>query len=58
MIGSAVALALLASHVGIVGRGVIAIMLAALLVSFTLFVSFDLDRPTRGFIEVPSTRPR
>ena len=56
VIGSAVALALLASHVGIVGRGVIAIMLAALLVSFTLFVSFDLDRPTRGFIEVPSTR--
>ena len=46
VIGSAVALALLASHVGIVGRGVIAIMLAALLVSFTLFVSFDLDRPT------------
>jgi hypothetical protein len=29
--------------------------MAALLVSFTLFVTFDLDRPSRGFIQVPST---
>jgi hypothetical protein len=56
VIGAAIALGLLASHVGIVGKGALAIMLAALLVSATLFVSFDLDRPTRGFIEVPSTR--
>ena len=55
VLGSAVALALLASHAGVVGRGVVAILLASLLVSFTLFISFDLDRPTRGFIEVPST---
>ena len=55
VIGAAIALGLLASHVAIIGRGIVATMLAALLVSFTLFVSFDLDRPSRGFIEVPST---
>jgi hypothetical protein len=55
VVGSAIALALLASHVSILGRGVVATMLAAVLVSFTLLVTFDLDRPTRGFIEVPST---
>ena len=28
-------------------------MLAAILVSMLLLVTFDLDRPTRGFIQVP-----
>jgi hypothetical protein len=55
VVGSALALALLASYVSILGRGVVATMLAAVLVALTLFVTFDLDRPTRGFIEVPST---
>jgi hypothetical protein len=55
VIGAAIALGLLASHVALLGRGVIATMMAALLVGFTLFVTFDLDRPSRGFIQVPST---
>jgi hypothetical protein len=55
VIGAAIALGLLASHVALLGRGVIAIMMAAVLVSFTLFVTFELDRPSRGFIAVPST---
>jgi len=55
VIGAAIALGLLACNVALLGRGVIPILLAALLVSFTLFVTFDLDRPSRGFIQVPST---
>jgi hypothetical protein len=55
VIGAAIALGLLTSHVALLGRGIIATMLAAVLVSFTLFVTFDLDRPSRGFIQVPST---
>jgi hypothetical protein len=55
VLGAAIALGLLASHVALLGRGVIATVMAALLVSFTLFVTFDLDRPSRGFIQVPST---
>jgi hypothetical protein len=55
MVGAAIALGLLACNVALLGRGVIPILLAALLVSFTLFVTFDLDRPSRGFIQVPST---
>ena len=37
------------------GRGVLTSALAALLVSLTLLVTFDLDRPTRGLIRIPST---
>jgi hypothetical protein len=29
--------------------------LAALLIGITLFVTADLDRPSRGFIRVPAT---
>jgi hypothetical protein len=31
------------------------VVLAATLVTLLLLVTFDLDRPTRGFIRVPST---
>jgi len=55
VIGAAIALGLLACNVALLGRGIIPILLAALLVSFTLFVTFDLDRPSRGTIQVPST---
>ena len=52
---AAVALAVLALHVATLGRGALAVLLAALLVVLLLQVTFDLDRPTRGLIEVPTT---
>jgi hypothetical protein len=53
--GAALALGLLAAYLAIVGRGVLAVSLAALLVTGLLFVISDLDRPTRGPIQVPDT---
>ncbi len=51
--GSAVAMFLLGLHVGALGRSLIPVLLAATLVTMLLFVTFDLDRPTRGFITIP-----
>jgi hypothetical protein len=53
--GAAVALGLLAFYLAILGRGVLTVVLAAALVAMLLLVTFDLDRPTRGLIRVPST---
>jgi len=53
--GAAVALALLAFYLAILGRGVGTVLLAAGLITLLLLVTFDLDRPTRGLIEVPDT---
>jgi hypothetical protein len=58
LLGAALALALLASYLAILGRGVPAVALASLLVSFLLLVIADLDRPTRGMIRVPDTALR
>lgn len=55
VIGAALALGLLAAYLAIVGRGVVAVSLAAVLVTGLLFVTCDLDRPTRGPIQVPDT---
>jgi hypothetical protein len=55
MIGAAAALGLLAMHIAILGRGIGPVLVAAGLVTLLLFVTFDLDRPTRGLIKVPST---
>jgi hypothetical protein len=55
LLGSALALGLLAAYLAIVGRGVVAVLLASALVAFLLLVTFDLDRPTRGMIRVPDT---
>jgi len=55
LLGAALALGLLASYLAILGRGVVAVALAAMLVSFLLLVIADLDRPTRGMIRVPDT---
>ncbi|HET9120167.1 MAG TPA: hypothetical protein VFN72_06505, partial [Solirubrobacterales bacterium] len=55
VVGAALALGLLAAYLAIVGRGVLAVSLAALLVTGLLFVICDLDRPTRGPIQVPDT---
>ena len=53
--GAALALGLLAAYLAIVGRGVLAVSLASVLVAFLLLVTADLDRPTRGMIQVPDT---
>jgi hypothetical protein len=55
VLGSALALGLLAVYLAIVGRGVLAVSLASVLVAFLLLVTADLDRPTRGMIRVPDT---
>jgi hypothetical protein len=54
VIGAAIALALLALHISILGRGLVAMLGAAALVTLLLLVTFDLDRPTRGRIEIPA----
>jgi len=53
--GAAVALALLAFYLSILGRGVGTVLLAAGLITMLMLVTFDLDRPTRGLIQVPDT---
>lgn len=55
IIGAAIALGLLGLHVGVLGRGMVAVLLAAAMVAMLLYVIFDLDRPTRGLIQVPDT---
>ena len=58
VLGAALALGLLAAYLAIVGRGVVAVSLAAVLVTGLLFVTCDLDRPTRGPIQVPDSALR
>src|SRR4051812_30451023 len=53
IVGSAIALGLLAAYLAIAGRGVPAVVLASALIAFLLLVTADLDRPTRGLIKVP-----
>lgn len=55
VIGAAAALGLLGIYLSVVGRGILPVVLAAALVSMLLLVTFDLDRPVRGLITVPST---
>ncbi len=55
VIGAAAALGLLGLYLAVLGRGVLPVVLAAALVSGLLLVTFDLDRPVRGLITVPST---
>jgi len=55
LVGAAVALGLLAVYLAILGRGVVPVLLSATLVTAILLVTFDLDRPTRGFIRDPTT---
>jgi hypothetical protein len=53
LVVAAIALASLGLHLSTMGRGVLTVLVAALLVTSTLLVTFDLDRPTRGLIRVP-----
>ena len=54
VLGAAVALGLLALYLAILGRGVTTVLIAACLITLLLLVTFDLDRPTRGLIRVPT----
>jgi hypothetical protein len=53
--GAAIAIAALALHLATFGRGVLTVLIASVLVTVLLVVTFDLDRPTRGLIQVPPT---
>lgn len=55
LLGSALALGLLAAYLTLAGRGVLAVTLASALVAFLLLVTAELDRPTRGMITIPDT---
>jgi hypothetical protein len=50
--GSAVALGMLSLYLALLGRGATTSVLAAAVVILILLVSFDLDRPARGFITI------
>ena len=57
LLGAALALGMTALYLSVLGRGagVLAIVAAAVVVSFLVLVTFDLDRPTRGLIQIPAT---
>ena len=55
LLGAALALGLLALYLSVIGKGLFPILGAAVIVSFLVLVTFDLDRPTRGLIQVPAT---
>jgi hypothetical protein len=54
LLGAALALGLLALYLSVLGRGLIPVAAAALVVSLLVLVTFDLDRPTRGLITIPA----
>lgn len=53
VLGAAFATGLLSLHIAVLGRGLVALLAAAALITLLLLVTFDLDRPTRGLIDVP-----
>jgi hypothetical protein len=53
IVGAAVGLGLLALYLAFLARGVLSVVLAAAFVSVLLLITFDLDRPVRGFVRVP-----
>ena len=53
LVGSALALGALALFLTLLGKGVTTSLITAAVLLIILFVSFDLDRPRRGFIKVP-----
>jgi Flp pilus assembly protein TadB len=55
LLGAALAVGLLALYLSVLGRGLLAVVTATILVSLLVLVTFDLDRPTRGLITVPAT---
>jgi hypothetical protein len=55
LLGAALAVGLLGLYLSVLGKGLVPIVAAAILVSFLVLVTFDLDRPTRGLIKIPAT---
>jgi hypothetical protein len=55
LLGAALALGMLALYVSVLGRGLVPVVLAAVVVTFLVLVTFDLDRPTRGVITIPAS---
>jgi len=55
LLGAALALGLLGLYISVLGKGLIPIAGAAVIVSFLVLVTFDLDRPTRGLITIPAS---
>jgi hypothetical protein len=55
LLGAALALGLLSLYLSVLGRGLVPVVTAAVLVSLLVLVTFDLDRPTRGVITIPAT---
>jgi hypothetical protein len=55
LFGAALALGMLALYVSVLGRGLLPVVLAVVVVTFLVLVTFDLDRPTRGFITIPAS---
>ena len=55
VVGSAVALGFLSLYLALLGRGLTTALVSAALVFLILYISFDLDRPHRGFITVPDS---
>ena len=55
LFSAALGIGLLALYLGMLGKGQATVAAAAVAVSFLVFVTFDLDRPTRGLITVPDT---
>ena len=53
VIGGSMALGASALYLTLLGRGVVTPLAAAFVVLLILLISFDLDRPHRGFITVP-----
>ena len=53
VLGSAIAVGVLAFYLTLLGKGLATSLITAAVVLIILFVSFDLDRPQRGFIQIP-----
>jgi hypothetical protein len=55
LVGASLALGMLALYVTVLGRGFLSVVLAAIVITFLVLVTFDLDRPTRGLITIPAS---
>jgi hypothetical protein len=55
VIGAALAVGLLGFYLAVLGHAFVPMALTTALVTMLLLVTFDLDRPTRGLITIPST---
>lgn len=55
VVSSAIALMVLTMYLALIGRGLATALVTGAVVLVILLVSFDLDRPERGFITVPAT---